>query len=147
MSDEHEITNSEPLFGRRSALALGALTATALLAPLVRTARADSGGAVKLTLLLGPPKDPAASNKYYLSTHVPLVAKTPGVKKVEVAMVLPPPPNQPASPYYRITEIYFENIGALQTALGSPEWKVVVADVPNFMEPSGITGFASVIDA
>jgi uncharacterized protein (TIGR02118 family) len=147
MSNQHEITNSEPLFERRSALALGALAATALLAPLGRTARAESGGAVKLTLLLGAPKDPAASNKYYLSTHIPLVAKTPGVKKIELAMVLPPPPNQPASPYYRITEIYFENIGALQTGLGSPEWKVVVADVPNFMEPSGITGFASVIVA
>ena len=63
-----------------------------------------------------------------------------------MATVLPPPPDQPVPAYYRITEIYFEDVGALQTALGSPEWKAVVADVPNFAEPSSITGFASAVE-
>jgi uncharacterized protein (TIGR02118 family) len=125
---------------------LGAFSAAALFGPLQGAARAEGGGGVKLTILIGPPKDPAASSKYYLDTHIPLVAKTPGVKRIEVATVLPPPP-QPAPPYYRITEIYFENLGALQTALGSPEWKAVVADVPNFADPSGITGFASTVES
>ena len=95
--------------------------------------------------MIASQKDPAAFSKYYLGAHIPLVAKTPGVKRVEVATVLPPPPPQPAPPYYRITEIYFENVGGLQTALGSPEWKAVVADVPNFADPSSITGFASAV--
>jgi uncharacterized protein (TIGR02118 family) len=75
------------------------------------------------------------------------VSKTPRVKRVEVAAVLPPPPGQPVPPYCRITEIYFNDIGALQTGLGSPEWKTVVADVPNFADPGSITGFASLIGA
>jgi uncharacterized protein (TIGR02118 family) len=145
MSEKRNILDTVPLLGRRSALVLGALSATALFGPLGEAARAQGGGGVKLTLLITPPKDPVIFTKYYLETHIPLVAKTPGAKRIDVATVLPPPPNQPASPYYRITEIYFENIGALQTALGSPEWKAVVADVPNFAEPSSITGFAAVM--
>jgi uncharacterized protein (TIGR02118 family) len=143
MTEKCDITETGPLLGRRSAL--GALSATALFGSLGGEARAQGSGGVKLTILITPPKDPVTFTKYYLDIHLPLVAKTPGVKRVEAATVLPPPPNQPASPYYRITEIYFENVGALQTALGSPEWKAVVADVPNFAEPSTITGFASVI--
>ena len=132
--------------GRRSALVLGALSVTALFGPLEEAARAQGGGGVKLTILIAPPKDPAAFTKYYLDTHIPLVAKTPGVKRVEVATVLPPPPPQPAPPYYRITEIYFEDLGAFQTALASPEWKAIVADVPNFADPSSLTGFASAME-
>jgi uncharacterized protein (TIGR02118 family) len=146
MSEKRDITETAPLLGRRSALALGALSATALFGPLGGVAGAQGSGGVKLTILIAPPKDPAAFTKYYLDTHIPLVAKTPGVKRVDVATVLPPPPGQPASPYYRITEIYFEDVGTLQTGLGSPEWKAVVADVPNFAEPSSITGFASAME-
>lgn len=132
--------------GRRSALVLGALSVTALFGPLEEAARAQGGGGVKLTVLFAPPKDPAAFTKYYHDTHIPLVAKAPGVKRIEVATVLPPPPPQPAPPYYRITEIYFEDLGAFQTALASPEWKAIVADVPNFADPSSLTGFASAME-
>jgi hypothetical protein len=66
---------------------------------------------------------------------------------VLVAAVLPPPPGQPVPPYYRITEIYFDDVGTLQTGLGLPEWKTVVADVLNFADPRSITGFASLIGA
>ncbi|MGA3004454.1 MAG: EthD family reductase [Acetobacteraceae bacterium] len=143
MSGERGVTNAVIQPGRRSALVIGALSATALFAGLGGVARAQKGGAVKLTLLITPPKDPDAFTKYYLATHIPLVGKVPGVTRTDVATVLPPPPGQPASPYYRITEIYFENVGAMQTSLASPEWKAVVADVPNFADPSTITGFAS----
>lgn len=147
MSEEQQLRETPPLFGRRSALGLGALSMTALFGLGTGAARAQTGGGIKLTLLIASPKDPAAASKYYLETHIPLVAKTPGVKRIEVAAVLPPPPPQPAPPYYRITEIYFDDVGALQTGLGSHEWKAVVADVPNFAEPSSITGFASTVGA
>jgi uncharacterized protein (TIGR02118 family) len=145
MIEKPSITETTPSLGRRSALALTAVSAAALFGPLRGEARAQGSSGVKLTLLIGPPKDPAASSKYYLDTHIPLVAKTPGVKRIEVATVLPPPPPQPAPPYYRITEIYFENLAALQKGLESPEWKTVVGDVPNFADPSSITGFASAV--
>ena len=147
MGEKRDIKETASLFGRRSALVLGTISATALFGPLGGAALAQGTGGIKLTLLFTPPKDPVASTKYYLETHVPLVSKTPGVKRVDVAAVLPPPPGQPVPPYCRITEIYFDDIGALQTGLGSPEWKTVVADVPNFADPSSITGFASLIGA
>jgi uncharacterized protein (TIGR02118 family) len=76
-----------------------------------------------------------------------MVDKVPGVKRTEVATVLPPPPNQPVPPYYRITEVYFENAETMQKTLASPEWKAVVADTANFMDPGTLTGFASLIGA
>jgi uncharacterized protein (TIGR02118 family) len=145
MRENRRVADAITQTGRRSALALGALSAAVLLANPGGMARAQKGGIVKLTLLFARPKDPDTFTKYYLASHIPLVGKVPGVTRIDVATVLPPPPDQPASPYYRITEIYFENVGAMQASLASPEWKAVVADVPNFTDPSTITGFASLI--
>jgi uncharacterized protein (TIGR02118 family) len=144
MSDKHD-TMETALFGRRSALTLGAISAAALVANMGRAARAQSGTGVKLTVLYTKQKDPEAFTKYYLSTHMPMVAKVPGVKRTEAATVLPPPPDQPAPMYYRITDVYFEDIGAMQKTLATPEWKAVVADVPNFCDPGTISAFASLI--
>ena len=54
-------------------------------------ARAQGGAGVKLTVLYAPQKDPDAFTKYYLSKHMPMVDKVPGVKKTEIASVLPAP--------------------------------------------------------
>jgi uncharacterized protein (TIGR02118 family) len=145
MSDKYDITETAQ-FGRRSALAFGAISAAALITNMGGPARAQSGTGVKLTVLYTKQKDPEAFTKYYLSTHVPLIEKAPGVKKTEVATVLPPP-DQPPPPYYRITEIYFEDIGALQKTFATPEWKAIGADVANFADPGTISAFASLIGA
>jgi hypothetical protein len=92
-----------PLLNRRSTMALGALSAAPVLGNLGGAARAQGSGGVKLTVLYAPQKDPNAFTKYYLSKHMPIVDKVPGVKKTEVATVLPAP-NPPAPPYYRITK-------------------------------------------
>jgi uncharacterized protein (TIGR02118 family) len=145
MNKKRDVTGTATLVERRSALLLGALSATALLGSLSKAASAEGESGVKVTVLYAPQKDPDAFTKYYLATHMPQVNKVPGVKRTEIATVLPNPPGQPASPYYRITEVYFENVGALQTSMASPEWKAVVADLPNFADPGTITGFASMI--
>jgi uncharacterized protein (TIGR02118 family) len=82
MSEKRDIRETAQLLGRRSALVLGALSATALFGSLTGSARAQDSGGVKLTILIAPPKDPDAFTKYYLGTHMPLVAKTPGVKRI-----------------------------------------------------------------
>jgi uncharacterized protein (TIGR02118 family) len=134
-----------PQIGRRSALS--ALSAAALLASLGDTARAQSSGGAKLTVLIKPQKDPEAFTKYYLGTHMPLVSKTPGVTRFEVATIMAPPPGQPASPYYRITEVYWESVEAMKKSMATPEWKAVVDDVPKFADPGTLSGFTSVIGA
>jgi len=90
MSEERDITETAPQLGRRSALALGALSATALFGSLGGAARAQGSGGVKLTILITPPKDPDRFTKYYLDTHLPLVAKTPGVKRRLLKFSHPP---------------------------------------------------------
>jgi uncharacterized protein (TIGR02118 family) len=144
MSDNYDTTETA-VFGRRSALTLGAISVAALVANMGGKAIAQSGTGVKLTVLYTKQKDAEAFTKYYLSTHAALVEKVPGIKRTEVATVLPPAAEQPAPPYYRITELYFEDIATFQKSLATPEWKAVVADVPNFADPGTISAFASQI--
>jgi uncharacterized protein (TIGR02118 family) len=42
---------------------------------------------VKLTVLYGPPSDPAALDEYYLGTHVPIANAIPGLRRNEVSKV------------------------------------------------------------
>jgi uncharacterized protein (TIGR02118 family) len=129
---------------RRLVLGLGAFSAVAVLDGLHSGARAESGG-IKLTVLYTKPKDPDAFNTYYLSKHMPLVMKIPGLQRTEVATILPPPPDQPAPPYWRITELYFQSAEDLQKALASEEGKAATADLANFTEKGTVTAFASTI--
>ena len=111
-----------------------------------RAARAEDGG-IKLTVLYAKQKDPEAFNKYYLSKHMPLVAKIPGLKRTEVATALPPPPDQSEPPYWRITELYFQSVEDLQKAFASEEGKASAADLANFVDKDTVTIFASTIAA
>jgi hypothetical protein len=107
MGEKRDIKETASLFGRRSALVLGTISATALFGPLGGAALAQGTGGIKLTLLFTPPKDPVASTKYYLETHVPLVSKTPGVKRLTLRRSCR---HRPVSPY-RLT------VGSLKSIL------------------------------
>lgn len=82
---------------------------------------------VKLSVIYqGRPADPAAFDAYYWSTHLPTVARWPGVRRIEVAK------GQPGDEWYQVCDIVFDSREALETALASPERKVSAADVKNF---------------
>ena len=86
---------------------------------------------VKLVVAYGAPTDPAAFDQYYESTHTPLVDPIPGLRRFERGKVLGTPDGSPA-PYYFLAQLYFDDLGALQAALGSPEGAAAAGDVPNF---------------
>lgn len=86
---------------------------------------------IKGTVLYGHPKDAAAFEKYYVEKHLPLVAKTQGVLKLELTKFLPNPDGS-APAYYRMAELYFNNAAEMQQALGSPEGQAMAADLANF---------------
>ncbi len=86
---------------------------------------------VRLLVLYGQPKDPAAFDKYYHETHIPLAKKMRGLKKWTVGKVTGSADGQP-SPYYYIADLYMENRAAFDELLASPEGKAAVADVPNY---------------
>jgi uncharacterized protein (TIGR02118 family) len=99
---------------------------------------------VKLTVLYGHPADPQAFEKYYATTHMPLVAKISGVARTEKAKVVGAPDGgKPA--FYRMFEFWFENEEAMRRAMGSPEGKAAVEDLPKFAT-GGVTVLVSAVE-
>ncbi len=125
---------------RRAALGLSLGAASALVVGASASAAAAQKG-VKITVLYGAPKDPAAFEKYYLGTHMPMVYKIKGIKRIELAKGLPSPDGKPPA-FYRITELWFDSAKRMQTVTSSPAFQKVVADVPNFA-----SGGATVVPA
>jgi uncharacterized protein (TIGR02118 family) len=136
-------TENRGAIPRRTGLALGLAAAGGVL--LAANGRAaDAKGAIKVTVLYGAPKDPAAFEAYYLNTHMPMVYAVKGVSRIELAKPLPGPGGKPPA-FYRVTELWFENMPAMQEIMARPEWKKIVDDVPNFAS-GGATILVSEID-
>lgn len=86
---------------------------------------------IKLTVLYGHPKDPAAFEQYYAQTHTPIALRMKGLRRFEVAKVTGTPDGSPA-PYYRFADLCFDDMAHLQSVLGSQEGKDTAADLTNF---------------
>jgi uncharacterized protein (TIGR02118 family) len=86
---------------------------------------------VKLVVCYGAPEDPAAFDRHYEETHVPLVHKIPNLRRFEAGKVLGTPDGS-AAPYYYIAELSFDDADALQAAMGSSEGQAAGADVATF---------------
>ena len=99
---------------------------------------------MKLTVLYGHPTAPEAFEKYYASTHMPLVAKMSGFTRTEKARVVGAPDGgKPA--FYRIFEFWFETEDAMQKTMGSPEGKAAVDDLQKFAT-GGVTVLVSAVE-
>ena len=85
---------------------------------------------VKLTILYKKPESTQAFDEHYQNVHMPIVYKMPGLKKSEIAKVTGSPMGE--SPYYVITELYFDSLADLQTALSSEAGRASAKDVNNF---------------
>src|SRR5437016_14471400 len=75
---------------------------------------------VKLIALYKKPPDPSSFDRHYRDTHMPLVRKWPGLRKVELGRITGMLGGS-EPPYYLIAEIYFDDQEAMHTALRSPE--------------------------
>ena len=72
-----------------------------------------------LFVIYPPPADPALFDRQYANDHLPLAAKNlTGVTKVVTHAVVGTPSGP--SPYYRITEVVFDSMDALQTCAATP---------------------------
>lgn len=86
----------------------------------------------KVFAMYRTPADPAAFDRYYYSTHVPIAKKIPGLRGYEVtrgpvAMLAGGP-----SPYHLVAALTFDSLAAIQAALASPEGQATAADLGNF---------------
>ncbi len=74
---------------------------------------------VKFIALYKRPADPAAFDKAYFETHVPLIQKTPGLKRVKVSRITGAPRGEPE--FYLMAEMFYEDRATLDRAMASPE--------------------------
>ena len=86
---------------------------------------------VRLLVLYGQPKDPAAFDKYYREAHIPIARRMKGLRKWTVGKVTGTADGQP-SPYYYLADLYMESREEFEQLLASPEGQAAVADVPNY---------------
>jgi len=128
---------------RRTSL-IAVFTLAAGAATAAEKTSAQTTGGIKVTVLYGHPKSPEDFEKYYFGTHMPLVVKARGGKRTETSKCPPASDGSPA-PYYRIFEIWFDSQADMAAITATPEWKKVVADVPNYAT-GGITRVVSTLD-
>jgi uncharacterized protein (TIGR02118 family) len=77
------------------------------------------------------PKDPAAFDKYYAETHIPLAKKLPGLRKYQISQGPVTAPTG-ASGVHLIATLTFDNMAEIQAALAGPEGQAAAGDLRNF---------------
>ena len=93
---------------------------------------------VKLTLLYGHPADAMSFESYFANTHLPLASRITGVRRAEFSLVTGAIDGS-RSPWYRIAELYFDDLKHLETSMGSSGGLAAVADLPNFADGGVMT--------
>jgi uncharacterized protein (TIGR02118 family) len=91
---------------------------------------------VKLIALYRKPEDAEALEafeKHYFEIHMPLVEKTPGLLRSEVAKItgLPGMENK----YHLMAEMYYEDMDSFNAGMGSPEGRAAAKDLMGFARP------------
>src|ERR1041384_5800315 len=91
----------------------------------------------QILVLYNQPADPAAFDKYYFGTHIPIASKVPGLKSyiVNRGPVTVIAGGQAPS---LVAELGFDPMADLQSALASPEGQATAADLANFAQ-AGVT--------
>lgn len=85
----------------------------------------------QLVVTYKTPTDPAAFDKYYAETHIPLARTLPGLRKYQVSRG---PVASPAGPtgIHLIATLTFDDLPAIMAAFGSDAGRAAAADVPKF---------------
>jgi uncharacterized protein (TIGR02118 family) len=87
-------------------------------------------------VLYNPPADPAAFDRYYYETHVPIAKRIPGARSFRVSKA--PPRALAGNPVHLVAEIEFDSLAAIDAAFASPEGQATAADLVNFAQ-AGVT--------
>ena len=75
---------------------------------------------IRLLVLYGPPKDPAAFDRYYQESHLPIARRMKGLRKWTIGKVLGTADGKP-SPYHYIADLYMDSREDFDQLLASPE--------------------------
>ena len=127
---------------RRSALSMLAI---GLAAKSAAAEPAPTTDGIKLIVLYGHPPKPEEFEKYYLGTHMPLVAAIKGARRMEAAKCQPQADGSPPA-YYRVFEMWFDSPEHMAAVFGTPEGMKVRADAANFTQGTTVTRVVSKLD-
>jgi uncharacterized protein (TIGR02118 family) len=100
---------------------------------------------VKLVVMYTQPEDPKAFEEHYFATHMPLVAKIPGLERVETARFVTAADGQELT-YFRIVELYFADQAALDGGLATDEGAATAKDFKQIAPPGSRLLVAQVDD-
>ena len=97
-----------------------------------------------VVVLYHTPKDPAAFEKYYAQTHVPLVLKHQKAIGFTRGTLTKFPRNLDGSAptFYRQAQLWFDSEEALRKGTATPEFKEVADDLGNFAS-GGLTAMVA----
>ncbi|GAA1035877.1 EthD family reductase [Virgisporangium ochraceum] len=84
----------------------------------------------KLVVLYPEPADPDHFRDYYVTTHLPLVARLPGLLAFRYSFDVAA--TQGPTPYFAIFEADFADADTMAAARSSPQGRRVSADVANY---------------
>jgi uncharacterized protein (TIGR02118 family) len=87
---------------------------------------------VKITITFGPPQDPGAFERHYVSTHAPLVEALPGLRAYEYGRALTNFDGSPPDAFW-VVSLTFDDEAAMHAAFASPAGQKTVDDMPNFI--------------
>jgi len=89
---------------------------------------------VKLVVLYTQPDDPDRFDLHYREQHMPLARAIPGAQKVETGRIIAEADGGDPL-WYRVTELYFADRDALDTALASQHGQASAADYGKIAPP------------
>ena len=85
---------------------------------------------IKLVALFKRPEDIEGFDRHYNETHSPLMAKVPGLERMEVTRNIQAFRGEP--PYYFVAEMYFRDKASFDAAMMSDENRAAGKDLMSF---------------
>jgi len=85
---------------------------------------------VKLVALYRNPADVELFDKHYFDTHIPLIKKSPGLRRLEVTRISGAPIGE--TKYHLMAEMYYDSLEQMNAANASPEGKAAARDLMSF---------------
>jgi uncharacterized protein (TIGR02118 family) len=86
---------------------------------------------MRLIALYRQPEDPEAFDKAYFGTHLPLMAKVPGLQRTLVSRFTR---SIMGESFYRMAEMFFQDEATLKQAMKSPEMAAAGANLATFAD-------------
>ncbi|HEX6966475.1 MAG TPA: EthD family reductase [Gemmatimonadaceae bacterium] len=106
---------------------------------------ASQGPKAAVVVMYNQPADPAAFERYYAETHIPLVEKHAaeiGFTRAELVKFTETLDGKPPT-LYRQAELWFDSLAALQRGIATAGFGTVAGDLANFAT-GGVTAMISI---